>query len=244
MSAESGTRPPPRTRREPPPLRPARVVSTEPLSPRLYRVELEGPELGELVPPEPAGSVRLFVPGPAKPFVLPTWNGNEFLDADGTRPILRTFTPLSVDVFPDRLALWVVRHPGGAVSRWAQTAAPGSPVAVSGPGRGYEIDRSADHFVVLGDETALPAIAQLLPRLPSSAHVQAHIEVVDEAATLPLPTGPLTTLEWHRLDPGDDPGSTLVAVAQASRSRRARALGRRPGLRCRRSAPTSSPRSG
>ena len=40
--------------------------------------------------------------------VLPEWNGNEFLRSDGTRPVIRTFTPLHQE--PERLDLDIVLH--------------------------------------------------------------------------------------------------------------------------------------
>ena len=99
--------------------------------------------------PEPAASVRLLVPWAGEPFELPTWNGNEFLLADGRRPALRTFTPVSLA--DGELTIDVVRHPGGAISDWAETAASGEPCAVSGPGRGEVIDPQAGRYVLLGD---------------------------------------------------------------------------------------------
>ena len=139
---------PTRIRREPPPLRTLEVIRTEARTPRLLRVVVGGAELDGLELPEPAASVRLLVPWPGEPFERPTWNGNEFLLADGRRPALRTFTPVALD--GRELTIDIVRHPGGAISGWAESVAPGDPCAVSGPGRGETIDESADRYVPAG----------------------------------------------------------------------------------------------
>ena len=87
-----------RLRREPPRFRAADVSHVEPLTPRMMRVTLAGPELQGLTIEDPAASVRGLLPSPgASGLVIPTWNGNEFLLPDGSRPIIRTFTPYRVD---------------------------------------------------------------------------------------------------------------------------------------------------
>jgi NADPH-dependent ferric siderophore reductase len=74
-----------RLRREPPAFRQVEVVRTAPVSPRLLRVTLGGPDLAGLDAGLPAASVRLLLPrAAAADLVLPAWNGNEFLHDDGT----------------------------------------------------------------------------------------------------------------------------------------------------------------
>ena len=61
----------------------------------------------------------------------------------------------------------VVIHGTGAAAGGPEGAEPGSRAAVSGPARGYTIDEDAPGFFLAGDETAIPAISQLLERLPA-----------------------------------------------------------------------------
>ena len=123
------------------------VVERVELTPRMLRLTFGGDGLRELVAPEPASSIRLLVPSPGtSQLVLPEWNGNEFLLPGGERPALRTFTPLRFDAASGRIEVEIVRHPGGAVSEWAETAAPGDEAAISGPGRGWELDDSVRHL--------------------------------------------------------------------------------------------------
>jgi NADPH-dependent ferric siderophore reductase len=176
----------------------------------MVRVTLAGPELDGFAIDQPAASVRLLLPSPGMPFVVPTWNGNEFLLPDGSRPTIRTFTPRRLG--DDGLDLDIVLHGGGAASAWAEVAAPGDEVAISGPGRGYDIDPEATAFLLAGDETAIPAISQLLEALSDGPPVQVVIEVAHPDARLDLPGRPGTTVAWYDLPEGSAPGDALVTA--------------------------------
>lgn len=199
-----------RARREPPTFRRVEVRGTTSLSPRLTRVTLGGETLGDMDRPGPAASVRLLLPRPEDPaLVIPTWNGNEFLHADGSRPTIRTYTPRRFD--PDRheLDLDVVLHDGGAVPAWLATAAPGNEVAISGPGRAYEIDPDASTFLLAGDESAIPATSQLLELVGRDADIVVHLEVSRPDARHDLPEHPRAVVHWHDLPVGAPPGTAL-----------------------------------
>jgi len=205
-----------RVRRPPPPFRVVTVAGTAPIGPRLTRVTLTGPGLVGFPAAEPGASVRLLLPSPGDPgLVLPDWTGNEFLRPDGSRPVLRTFTPLAGDAERGTLDLAVVRHGHGAASAWVDAATAGAPCAVSGPGRGHAVDPDARGYVLAGDESALPAIGQLLEVVPASIPVRVHVEVAAPEGRIALPAHPRATVTWHDLDDPTDPGSRLVAAIAA-----------------------------
>ncbi len=205
-----------RVRREPPPLRSVTVTERVELSPRMLRLTFEGDGLRELVVDRPAASVRLLVPTPGTDrLVIPRWNGNEFLLPDGSRPALRTFTPLRADQEARRLEIEVVRHPGGAVSDWAESVAPGADAAISGPGSGHEFPVDAERLLVLADETALPAATQLIDMAPSSLSVELHVEVISHDAIIDVGTRPDDRIEWHVTETGDVPGGRIVGVVRS-----------------------------
>lgn len=187
------------------------------LTPRLLQVTLAGSELEGLTVEQPAASVRLLFPSAGtRQLVMPTWNGNEFLLPNGERPTIRTFTPRRVDPQALELDVEIVVHADGAASRWAEEAEPGDSAAVSGPGRGYVVDPEAPAFCLAGDETAIPAISQLLETLPGSRPVQVHVEVADPTARLELTSRPQTTIQWHDMDPGAAFGDALVAAVRGA----------------------------
>ena len=205
------------TRREPPQFREVGVVRTEARSPHMVRITLGGPALEGFDGGLPAASVRVLLPGDGDDLVMPEWNGNEFLLDDGSRPIIRTLTPLRLAPDPLELDVDVVLHGDGPLSAWAASARPGDRVAVSGTGRGYEIDPDARAYLLAGDESALPAIGVLLRALPADAEVQVLVEVrhLDARVELHSPSG--ATVEWFELEPDARPGDALVAAVTSAR---------------------------
>jgi len=206
-----------RARREPPRFRHVAVRRVEHLSPRMVRVTVAGVELEGLTVEHPAASVRLLLPSPgAERLVIPSWNGNEFLLPDGRRPTIRTFTPRRVDIAALELDLWIVVHGGGVASEWATGAVPGAPAAVSGPGRGYAVDHGAPAFFLAGDETAIPAISQLLEALPPDTPVQVYLAVVGPEARIALPDHPRATVEWREPPASASTGDELVDAVRGA----------------------------
>lgn len=215
MSQSEERRAAPTGRREPPPFRLVTLARKEQLSVRMIRVTFTGEDLRGLEIEEPAASVRLLLPSPGETeLVIPRWNGNEFLTEDGSRPAIRTFTPRRFDPASLQLDIDMVIHDGGVASEWASNAKAGYPAAVSGPGRGYLPSADVTAFVLAGDETAIPAISQLLESIDPTKPIQVHIEIADPEAQLLLPDHPRATLVWHVLHPGAAPGSALVAAIE------------------------------
>jgi NADPH-dependent ferric siderophore reductase len=203
-----------RNRREPPPFRAVEVERVEPLSPYLTKVTLAGTELDGLNPGLPAASLRLLLPDETGELTLPAWNGNEFLRRDGSRPTIRTLTPLHVDPDAFRLDVAIVRHGSGPLSTWVDETRTGERVAVSGTGRGYEIDPTAREFLLAGDKSALPALDVLLRSLPADATVRVHIEIGHPDARAALPDHRGATVHWHPLAKSAPAGDALFAAIQ------------------------------
>lgn len=218
-----------RLRREPPRFRQVDVRRSEAVTPHLVRVVVGGSELDGLDPGLPGASVRLLLPSASAGLVVPTWSGNEFLLPDSTRPLLRTLTPRRFDPQVLELTLEVVLHDGGPLSEWAIGAAAGDAVAVSGTGRGYAIDSGAEAFLLAGDETAIPAISQLLEAIPPDKRVDVELEVEHDDARFELPPHPGANVRWHlapvleaveRADIG--PGTRVWAAGEAAEMQRIR----------------------
>ncbi|MFL6206069.1 MAG: siderophore-interacting protein [Acidimicrobiales bacterium] len=203
-----------RLRRAPPPFRRAEVAEVRARSPRMQRVAVAGPELVGLDAPDPAASIRLLLPHGGD-LVLPEWDGNEFLHADGSRPRLRTLTPLHVDPIAGRLEVDIVLHGAGPMATWALGTRPGDAVAISGTGRGYAIDADAQPLLLAGDESALPAISTILQALPMGADVEVLAEVATADAILELDGPEHLTVTWCEPRAGQAPGEALAAAVEA-----------------------------
>ncbi len=194
----------------------------------MLRLVLGGKALHGLPSAGPAASVRLVVPWAGEGFEVPTWTGNEFLLSDGRRPALRTFTPVEFDADANQLTLDIVRHGGGAISDWAEAVDVGDAAAISGPGRGEVIDPDARRYILLGDETAIPAIRQMIKAIPAPIQIDTHVETVSPDARLELPVRAGLSVTWHDADPTAPPCSRIrdvVATLDVDASTRVWAAG-------------------
>ncbi|SEF56333.1 NADPH-dependent ferric siderophore reductase, contains FAD-binding and SIP domains [Saccharopolyspora kobensis] len=184
------------------------VTSAELVTPCLRRVWFRSDDLSAF-----AGSdhtdryVKLIFPKPGATYPDPIdVRALRGVLPDEQLPDVRTFTALFPDVADGTMAIDFVLHGDeGVAGRWAAKAAPGDRLMVNGPGGAYRPDRAADWHLLVGDETALPAITAALADLEPDAVVRA-IVLVDSAAHEPkldIPArGELTFL--HRDEVGAD----------------------------------------
>lgn len=123
-------------------------------------------------------------------------------------PSIRTYTVRQWDADTAELSIDVVHHGDeGIAGPWAASVVPGDEIRLMGPGGGYAPSAEVDWHLLAGDESALPAIAASLERLPAGTRAYAFIEVAgpDEEQKL-APSAEVTWL--HR---GTSPvGAALV----------------------------------
>lgn len=150
----------------PPNLRIATIVASSELLPGLQRVELALDQpLGE-------GGIhlRLLIPREGVTPVWPVVAANGALRWPEGKETLhsRAYTIRWLSDDRRRLTLDVVRHAGGRVAEWAETASAGGLVGLLGPGGGNEVIDTDGDLIIAGDMTALPAMARILEALPST----------------------------------------------------------------------------
>ncbi|WP_030691918.1 siderophore-interacting protein [Streptomyces globisporus] len=195
----------------------ARVVHTERITPHMVRIVLGGPGLeGFSADTYTDHYVKLlFAPeGVAypEPFDM------ERIRAEFPReqwPTTRTYTVRAWDPVHRELTIdFVVHGDEGLAGPWAARAQAGETVRFLGPGGGYAPDPAADWHLLVGDESALPAIAAALERLPEGARAHVLVEVADAAEEQKLASGTGVDVTWlHR---GDRPtGEALVEAVTA-----------------------------
>lgn len=121
-------------------------------------------------------------------------------------PALRTYTLREVHRTAGEVVIDFVYHGDvGLAGPWAADAGPGTEFAVVGPGGGYAPDPAADWHLLIGDESALPAITAALARIPAGSPVHVVVEVADTAEEQKLSTpAELNPLWVHRDTAGDD----------------------------------------
>lgn len=208
----------------------ATVVRAEHLTPAMVRLTLGGPGLAGFAPSPFADSyVKLaFLPGAGSTAsgvdALAAWTTPEgVVDLGAARdalpperqPRLRTYTVRAYDDLDLTVTLDVLVHgTEGVAGPWAAAAAHGDEIAVVGPGGGYSPDPTADHHLLVGDASALPAVAVALERLGDTATGTALVEVADRDEEVPVRVPDGIALRWvHTGDAA--PGARLVEAVRA-----------------------------
>lgn len=117
------------------------------------------------------------------------------LDLGGEAPVMRDYTPRGFDTAARELTIEFALHGDGPASRWAAQAAVGDRVTVGGPRGSFIIPLDYDWHLLVGDASALPAIARRLEELPAGARA---IAVVQAAAAdrRPLASQAALQLTW------------------------------------------------
>jgi NADPH-dependent ferric siderophore reductase len=195
-----------------------RVVRTCRVTPKMTRVTLGGDELAGFPGHGPDQRIKMFFPveGQERPAMPRASSGGPVWPPGEARPIIRTYTVRRHDAQAGELDVDFVLHGAhGPAAAWAAEAKPGDWVGVSEPGGRYEPDPATDTHLVIGDESALPAIATVLAALPASTSAEVFVEVADAAEEQPLPTAVAARVHWlHR---GSRPaGAALVEAVLAS----------------------------
>lgn len=196
------------------------VVRTEQITPHVRQITFGGGDLATFTPISPDQFLYVLAPprGRDELTIDQSFTWEQFREMpDAERPIgayytVRRWRP---DVHEIDM-LFVLHGDAGEGSAWAERAQPGDPVALWGPRTGFEPPADTDRYLLVGDETGLPAIAAILESLPGGTPVRVIAEVSDESEQQPLPTSESVDVTWiHR---GDTPAGTTTALVDAVKS--------------------------
>ena len=207
----------PRRKRRP---RTAEVVRTERLTPHMLRVVLGGDGLAGFGADEFTDHyVKLIFPPPGAPYGLPV--DPDAVEAEHPRelwPVTRTYTVRNWDAQRGELAVDVVHHGDeGVAPPWAAVAQPGDRISLFGPGGAYAPAADADWHLLVGDESALPAILATLEALPAGASAVAVVEVADAGEEQPVVTAADVELTWvHRDSARGEPGAAVLEAVRSA----------------------------
>ncbi|WP_313196029.1 siderophore-interacting protein [Shinella zoogloeoides] len=168
--------------RLPPHFRELRVLEAFDVTPRMRRLFFRAEDVSTYAG-DAQYHVRLLIPPHGR---TPRWPS---IAADGrmTWPegedalVNRVYTIRSVDLARSTVAVDFVLHGEGGSpgADFARQARPGDVVGMLGPAGGGL--PQGQHLLLLGDETALPAIARMLESLPQGATADVFVQIEDKA---------------------------------------------------------------
>lgn len=173
------------------------------LSQTFRRLTLTGPDLHDFGDTLLDQRIKLILASGAKASVWPLDDAYSYWRSlpDEERPAMRTYTVAGIDRVRRELLVDIACRPvHGPASQFALDARRGDPVVVVGPdARSSEATEdgvawrpgAARDLVVVGDETALPAIRNILRVLPheSTGLVVLEVPTISDATELAVPRG-------------------------------------------------------
>lgn len=158
------------------------VQAIAPLTPCMTRIVVGGDALRGFRSDAPDDHVKVFFPNEDDELVFPVLGSNGPEYAPGAKPSpMRDFTPRHHDGERDRLVLDFVVHDVGEAAQWVKQARVGGKVGIGGPRGSHIVADDFDRYVLIGDETALPAIGRWLESWHLDAPINAMIEIPEDA---------------------------------------------------------------
>jgi NADPH-dependent ferric siderophore reductase len=134
------------------------VAKVEKLTPRMRRVHFESPELRDFTSGSPDDHVKIFFDG-----------------------AMRDFTPRRFDPKARTLVIDFALHEAGPATRWAQRAKVGDRLEIGGPKGSKVVPDDFDWYLLVGDESALPAIGRRVEELRAGVPVTTIVTIADQA---------------------------------------------------------------
>jgi NADPH-dependent ferric siderophore reductase len=158
------------------------VTRVQQLTPHMVRITVQGPELAGFPSASPDDHVKVFLPATDGGFNLPQMTPDGPVYPEGKPPSpARDYTPRAFRADTLELDLDFVIHGDGPASTWAESAKVGDKLGVGGPRGSMIVPSDYDHYVLVGDETALPAIGRWLEEMPASTKVTVLAEIASPA---------------------------------------------------------------
>ncbi|MDE1994959.1 MAG: siderophore-interacting protein [Rhizobiaceae bacterium] len=165
------------------------------LTPGMLRIHFTSDDLGDFVSAAPDDHIKVFVPG-----------DNDTIER-------RDYTPRRFDTAERTLAIDFAVHDAGPITQWATAARPGDTLDIGGP-RGSAVISGVERWLLIGDETALPAIGRRIEESTSGMQITSITAVTSAEDEQSFDTkADLTCLWAHRpLSEATDASALLALV--------------------------------
>ncbi|BDT89383.1 siderophore-interacting protein [Nocardia cyriacigeorgica] len=183
----------------------AEVVASKRVSPHFVRVTVGGPDLADFTPMGYDQWFRLFLRRPQQSELrLPTaannlWYAQYLMMSKDTRPLVRNYTvrdfrPAGGGQFGEHAEIdidFVSHGDDSPASAWANNVSTGTTVGLFDEGVMYQAPEHTNWTLLVGDESALPALAGILRSAPRDLRGAAYLEIphADDVQELGEPEG-------------------------------------------------------
>lgn len=144
------------------------------LTPHMLRIRLTSPDLHDFVSASADDHIKLFF-GP---------------------DVMRDFTPRAFDTQANWLDIDFALHEAGPATQWAASAQVGDTLEIGGPRGSAVIPDDFDWYLLVGDESALPAIGRRLEELRPGVPVTTVVLLSDAADAQAIETRADWTPVW------------------------------------------------
>ena len=172
-------------------IREVQVSRVERLGPNFVSVTFSGPALADFRSDSFDDHVKFILPG------------------TGEAPVRRDYTPRRFDTQQQTLTLEFALHGQGAASDWARQAAVGQLVTIGGPRGSMIVPLDYDWHLLVGDDSALPAIHRRLEELPAGVSARVLVLLGDEGDRRELKSRATLDVQWFGTP------QTLTAAVQS-----------------------------
>ncbi|MBB3297265.1 NADPH-dependent ferric siderophore reductase [Rhizobium anhuiense] len=157
------------------------VDSVVDVTPGMRRITLTGDDLADFISLAPDDHIKIFVPA-----------------ADGGEE-RRDYTPRRYDNTERTLTIDFALHEAGPVTRWAIDARAGDRLEIGGPRGSAVVSRTVKRWLLIGDETALPAIGRRIEESGAGTVITAVAAVTDPLEEQVFETSAELHVRWaHR----------------------------------------------
>lgn len=169
------------------------VAAIERITPGMLRLQLSGDDLADFVSLAPDDHIKIFVPGA------------------GEEMERRDYTPRRYDTDARTLLIDFAIHEAGPVTKWALAARIGDRLEIGGPRGSAVVSGDIENWLLIGDETALPAIGRRVEEAAANTRITAIVAVADAGEHQILQTSAQLDIRWaHRpLSEATDPAALM-----------------------------------
>ena len=174
------------------------VATIDRLTPRMLRIGFQSPDLSGFVSASADDHIKLFFPS-----------------GEGAGECMRDFTPRSFDTGRGTLVIDFALHEAGPATLWAAAAKAGDTLDIGGPRGSALIPDDFDWYLLIGDETALPAIGRRVEALRPQVPVTTIVAVASLEEAQTFDTRAAWTPVWCVRDGMADDLALIRAIVEA-----------------------------